>query len=143
MLPITESLHFPEGLVVHRLPHRFIQRAFQRSLLHLAQPVIVTETKFLSLGFVNSFRRNKYVIQLFKYAQMISSHLEFKELLSREIFLSRTSGISCAQNRRSSGVDVYGAATSLIYNRRREITAGVRSIIPSAHREKTQRSIVM
>jgi len=111
MLPVTESLHSPEGLVVHRLPHRLVQRAFQRSLLHLAQPVVVTETKFLSLSFPAFAEINP---QLFKYARAIPSYLEFKEPLSREIFLSRTSGISCAQNRRSSGVDVYGAATSLI-----------------------------
>jgi len=83
------------------------------------------------------------MIQLFKYARMISSHLEFKELLSREIFLSRTSGISCAQNRRSSGVDVYGAATSLIYNRRREITAETMPAILSARGEKTRSMAVV
>lgn len=42
------------------------------------------------------------------------NYLESKELLSREIFLSRTKRISCSQKRRSSGVEVYGAATSLI-----------------------------
>lgn len=45
--------------------------------------------------------------------------LESRELLSREIFLSRTKRMSCSQNRRNSGVDVYGAATSFIYDNMR------------------------
>lgn len=57
---------------------------------------------------------------------IIFSYLELKELLSLEIFLSRTSQISYSQNRRSSGVDVYGAATSLIYDRERMITAKIK-----------------
>ena len=44
------------------------------------------------------------------------NYLESSELLSLDTFLLRTKRISCSQNRRSSGVEVYGAATSLIWS---------------------------